>query len=487
MGRLVIILVALLAIAPAHAQSPNLNGWWRATLERHGDRIDFYLGMSESEGQPAVQISVPAVRTHGLNVGPYEIQGDTLSVPGLGWQLAIVDEGAALTGTVPRGLAPHHDIAARFVRVEEPPTLPPLTGAEQAPSPAWIIEIGAPVWGGLTYDAARERLYIGADNGRLIAVDARNGALVWMVDLGAPIRAAPTLANNRLYATTDRALYSVNVRDAAIDWSRTFGAERARRLPISDPDARWDHYGAAAVISGEAVITASRDGCAYAFRSRNGGELWRRCVDDILTGTPAVAGDRVLIGGFDGHAYALSRSDGVELWRHDLHAPIPRGPAIADDIAAFGSRTYDLSALDTGSGVERWRRHFWFSWVDSEPVLRDGTIYVGSSDMLAVQALSPRGEQHWVASLPGWAWPAPAVSANSVYAAAVGARSYFSPRQGGFAAFNRATGALRWVIFSGPREEAEMYGFAAAPVVAGTRVFAADLNGRIYAFDDPGA
>lgn len=68
-----------------------------------------------------------------------------------------------------------------------------------------------------------------------------------------------------------------------------------------------------------------------------------------------------------------------------------------------------------------------------------------------------------------------------------GARQYFAPRSGALVAIARRTGALRWKIRAEIAEGAHEYGFAAAPAAAGTRLFAADLAGRVYAFDDPGA
>ena len=45
--------------------------------------------------------------------------------------------------------------------------------------------------------------------------------------------------------------------------------------------------------------------------------------------------------------------------------------------------------------------------------------------------------------------------------------------------------AVRWLLPAARPAEPQVYGFAAAPAVAGRRVFAADLTGKIYAFDDP--
>jgi len=53
-------------------------------------------------------------------------------------------------------------------------------------------------------------------------------------------------------------------------------------------------------------------------------------------------------------------------------------------------------------------------------------------------------------------------------------------------AFDRATGALRWLYLDPPSEkivaEKKGWGFGASPVIANDLVYAADLNGKVYAF-----
>jgi hypothetical protein len=52
---------------------------------------------------------------------------------------------------------------------------------------------------------------------------------------------------------------------------------------------------------------------------------------------------------------------------------------------------------------------------------------------------------------------------------------------------DRATGDIRWIHLDPPSEEAvkahKNWGFAASPVEAGGVVYAADLEGRVYAID----
>ena len=73
----------------------------------------------------------------------------------------------------------------------------------------------------------------------------------------------------------------------------------------------------------------------------------------------------------------------------------------------------------------------------------------------------------------------------AVYAGSVGAQEPFSSRQPGFLSLDRQTGALRWILRPEHAETNQMFGFGADAIIGGGRLFAVDLEGVIYAFDDP--
>ena len=67
----------------------------------------------------------------------------------------------------------------------------------------------------------------------------------------------------------------------------------------------------------------------------------------------------------------------------------------------------------------------------------------------------------------------------------MGAAQYWSPREAALLCLDRQTGALRWIFRPEHTEGNPLFGFASSPVVDDIRVFAVDLEGVIYAFDDP--
>jgi outer membrane protein assembly factor BamB len=472
------------AAGPGRAQAPDLTGWWRATIEHGGEQAAIYLHFDRANDRNLVRMTIPMVRTWEAGIGAYQVDGEALRFTNIGWTMHIEGDGRALTGTFPEAVLPGH-FAAHFERAAPVAAPPELRGAGSAPAPLWQVSLGTEIWAGLAFGARTNLLFVAGNDGKVTALSAATGRMSWSATLDAPVRATPTVAGHRLYVATDKSLVALDAVRGTILWRAGLGEPLAPRLPLNDPHSNFDHYTSAAVVEGGTVVVGSRDGCVYAFAAAGGARRWRSCVGRLITGTPAIAGGLVYFGAFDGRAHALSLATGVERWRYDTHLPIPRDAVVAGRNVLFGSRSYDLVALDRATGRLAWTRYFWFSWVDSPPVLDRGTLYVGSSDSLAVRALDPAtGRVLWQAAVPGWTWPRVAPGVTALYAAIVGTDVNFAPRVGALAAFDKGTGRLLWLFRSERAAGHNPYGFAAAPVVAGGRLFAADLEGRVYAFRD---
>jgi len=97
------------------------------------------------------------------------------------------------------------------------------------------------------------------------------------------------------------------------------------------------------------------------------------------------------------------------------------------------------------------------------------------------------GSLRWKTAVPGYAWSRTAVSPRRVVAGTVGDRAYPGARAGALVALDRAGGTIRWIYLDPPSPETvsarKSWGFGAAPVIDRDVVYAADLNGRVSAFD----
>ncbi|MDX2276726.1 MAG: PQQ-binding-like beta-propeller repeat protein [Hyphomonadaceae bacterium] len=483
-------LLCMLFLAPAaRAEEADISGWWRADITQGDETERFYFHfIPDEKGGPRMRFSIPVARMSEVRGGAYAVEGDHVRLLAFGLDFTLDASRQSMSGVFPPTFVSGLEVPVQFVRSEAPPELPDLpTALGPAPSPAWSVSLGAEVWAGLVRDGART-VFVADDAGRVTALAQRDGAQRWQVDLGAPIRATPALFEGRLYVASDAALVALDARNGRQIWSSPFGPERAPRLPITHENSKWDHYSSGAAVDDDMAVVGSRDGCVYAFATRTGAQLWRTCTEDLVTSTPALTQEAVFFGGYDHFAYALSRADGRQLWRRDTHDAIPRDVAIAGDNVLFGSRSYSLLALNARTGEPAWTRHVWYSWIDSPAVVADGRIYTGTSDAAAVFAYdAASGAPVWKTPVPGWTWGGVALSEHALFTGIAGA-SYSTPRAGGLAALRRSDGVLRWMLPSAAAADpAQISGFAAQPVVSGARVFAADLTGQVYAFDDPGS
>jgi outer membrane protein assembly factor BamB len=122
--------------------------------------------------------------------------------------------------------------------------------------------------------------------------------------------------------------------------------------------------------------------------------------------------------------------------------------------------------------------------VESSARIRDGILYVGSSDyqqLFAINAAS--GKPVWNFDTDGSAWSTPAVTDQRVYIGAVGVLNYYLIKHhGGFFAVDRATGKVVWRYPMSVVPGSPTYGVASSPAVDHGLVFFGGLDGTFYAF-----
>ena len=235
---------------PGRAQAPDLTGWWRATIERQGERADLYLHFDRANDRNRVRMTVPIARTYEAGIGTYQVDGETLRFTNIGWTMHIEGGGRALTGTFPDAVMPGH-FPAHFERADPVAAPPELRGAGPAPAPLWQVSLGTEIWGGLALDPRTHLLFAAGTDGKVTALSAATGRTLWSAALDAPIRATPTVAGNRLYVATEKSLVALDAMRGTILWQAGLGDELAARLPLNNPNSNFDAYASAAVVEGE--------------------------------------------------------------------------------------------------------------------------------------------------------------------------------------------------------------------------------------------
>jgi outer membrane protein assembly factor BamB len=261
-----------------------------------------------------------------------------------------------------------------------------------AGAPVWKFQAGASVVS--TPAVVGGALFVGADDGKLYALDASTGKLRWSFKTLGAIRSSPAVGGGLVvFVSRDGSAYGVDATTGVERWKFTTGGERwyeARGLNFMSPKSQtvpevWDLYLSSPAIVRDRVYFGSGDGFVYALDLARGTEVWKYKTGDVVHASPAVAGGRVLVGSFDSWFYALDAATGKELWRFktgsaDLnHTGVQSSAAVAGDTVVFGCRDGRVYALDTATGALRWQADHAGTWVNASPAIVGGKVYYGTS------------------------------------------------------------------------------------------------------------
>jgi len=483
------VVAATSSIARAEAfKFADVAGWWSAEPEFAGETSRVVLHLLEENGKQTARLSLLGIGGYDVPIGTVTVNGMTLDMQPFPFPLHFDAQHGTLRGQLPDAAVPVYRIPVEFRRIE--PLAKPVPQAWDFPHPRvrWTFDTGAAVWAGIEHDPASGLIFVANDAGTLHALDAK-GAVRWQFATGKPIKARPAVIGDSVYLASDSGfLYKLDKRSGAQRWRAKIDRGSPERIPANKEGSRWDRYSSSVVADNERVYVGSRDNTLYALDVATGSELWHVRTQDMLTATPALYRDLVLFADYKGVVQAVGASDGKTRWTYDAKLPVA-GDLVVDAGRVFvGSRTYELIALDAANGQELWKHYYWFSWIESPPVVRDGVVYTGSSDGLGVFAIDARdGKRRWKAAVPGWAWPRTAVGERLVVAGTVGLGPYPGSRAGSLVGIDRASGAIRWLYLEPPSaatlEKKAEWGFAAAPAMSDGVVYAADLQGRVHAIE----
>ena len=461
----------------------DILGAWSGFMVHEGEEQLLALELEPAEeGKVSLRLTIPAMNMVRMPMGSAEptIDGHEIT---LGPFVFTHDEAAqTLKGTVPSGLVPVYEIPFTLHRVEavEAPSRPEPSAF--LVEPAWSFEAGAPLWAGATF--ADGVVYAGDDAGRLYALDARSGAMRWSFQAGGPIRTRPTVVDKGVFFQADDGLlYRLDAKDGKKVWELRVVQEPIERLPPGDPNSRYDSFSSEVTVADKKLFVGTHDGHVLALDPGSGSKLWEFLARDSVLGAPVVSSGRVYFGSFDGYIHALDAKTGSPIWKYDTNGAVVSTPAVAGDLLVVGNRSYDLVALKASTGEVAWKRYIWFSWVESSATVRDGVVYIGSSDAAAAFAFdASTGKRLWKTDVYGWAWGQPAVTGKRVYIATSGLGGYQNDvHRGGVMALERSTGRPVWRYAVEP-PAAVVCGFAGSPAVGASFVYVAGIDGRILAF-----
>lgn len=475
------IAVAFALISPASfaadtASRDPVEGYWWGTAGSAREKIEVGLNVVRgSDGKLTLRLTQPVSNYFDADVGG-EVRRDGDRVLHDGLFLSLQLDGDTLSGTYPGPNSP-----ATFARAKKLPTEAPPPTLPQGPAPRWETRIGGQVYASPV--VADGVAYIGTTGGVVNAVDAHDGKLRWAFATGAPVYASVAVAGDAVYVVADNGfLYRLNRDDGKERWRYALGDADVPRVLPHPQVFEWDWQGAQPVIAEDTVYVGAGDGGFHAVAVEDGKRRWRFDTRGAIRNAAAVDGDTVYVGSMDKFVYALARGDGRERWRSDTGAAIDAALVVHEGRVLAGNRGAGLLSLDAATGETKWRLFFWGSWVESTPVVRDGVIYVGSSDLRRVSAIDPAdGHVLWRTDVYGWSWGTPLVTDDHIYVGVAGGTPYFVRHVASFSVLDRRSGKLvarRPLADTGGHQ----WGIAGSPALAGDTVVVATIAGSLIGF-----
>lgn len=209
----------------------------------------------------------------------------------------------------------------------------------------WVSFEADWIHGAIAYSERRERLYVptmfGARErgGGVAVLDPVTGRGVARLSIPSRLGAAPLTIDSLdrlILAGEDGRVYALDLGTGRILWTfQTAGAIKER--PAYDAKS-------------ERVICSSFDGSVYVIRVADGMLAWRFEVGLANYSSPVIEGDRVFVASLDKQLYALDRETGKKLWSFPARARIFASPTVLANRLYIGANDARLYELDPATG-----------------------------------------------------------------------------------------------------------------------------------------
>ena len=200
-------------------------------------------------------------------------------------------------------------------------------------------------------------VYVADGEGRVQAIDGGSGAVVWKVDLDAPVSGGPGVGDGIVVVgTSDGEAIALAAADGSERWRARLTSE-----VLSVP----------AVGSG-VVIVHSVDGKLFGLEAASGNERWRyeRAVPTLTlrgSGSPVLVDGSVYIGMAGGRLLALRADNGSVEWDTPVTVPTGRSelqrladidgdPLVLGGCVFVATYQGEVAAVEQRSGRVAWRR-----------------------------------------------------------------------------------------------------------------------------------
>ena len=279
-----------------------------------------------------------------------------------GWRLQRVGRARSSWDTV------ESTIPATYIPANPPVVLAAAYGGDLVAFDAgrptgqalWRFHPGGAIYSQPAFDAASGRLYFGATDKRLYALDGR-GLFLWAYTAGDNIATRPLVVGETVFfGSEDRAIYALDAASGVLRWQITTNG-----AVVASPAS-----------AGGVVMFGSDDGTVYGLDPASGEARWTYSTGDAVEAPLVVEGETVYVAGRDGNLYALAAASGEELWVAGVGQPLRAAPAVGSQAVFVVDDTGYLSAFERQTGQRLWISAE-YDYVGPPALVGDGLLVAG--------------------------------------------------------------------------------------------------------------
>ncbi len=188
-------------------------------------------------------------------------------------------------------------------------------------------------------------LYFGSDDGQLYGLDADTGAVHTCLDVGGAVWSTPLLIDETLYvATMEGEVLAVDASNAGDPQPKPgFEKFKASAGLLTDP-----------VPAGDKIIVGGLGEKLYAIDAATGEQVWKFAGGNWFWGRPVVEDDTAYATNLDGKVYAINIETGAAAWTNNsFEAPeaIRAGALVTDGVIVVVDRGGNIYSLDRDDGA----------------------------------------------------------------------------------------------------------------------------------------
>ena len=277
---------------------------------------------------------------------------------------------------------------------------------------------GHNIGGGLAVD--ENFLFIGSPYAEIFCLELNTGKIVWKTSTVTPVRATPTLADNKVIVLTlDNRTLVFEKENGSVIWEHQ-GIQNTTSI-IGEPKI---------AVDGNLVLVPYSNGDIFALNLINGRELWKQTSVNIeksetsnsfsdINANPVILKSIIVIASTSGKIFAINKKNGNLVWEQYLNTT--QTPLVNGNNIFIIHNNKEFLNLDLKNGKIRWiteipknlsdeKNNLWLTPI----LINNKLVTVGGSKRLII--LDPyTGEFEKDIRLPGIPTTSPIVIKKKVF------------------------------------------------------------------------